>query len=209
MKRLLVADDHPLVRRAVVGLLENDTVTEVVGQVGTFTELWDALERDAPDVVLLDARMPGGDVFDAVRRITREHANVSVLVLSGVPEEELVVRLIQAGAVGYVQKDASPEVLREAIHRVAEGGVYVGPVGTAALARAAGPTGVSRDHEKLSDREIQVLRLLGRGLRVVDIAETLHLSPKTVSTYRGRIMEKMGLSSTAQLIRYAVEHGLS
>jgi len=209
MKRVVVADDHPLVRSAVVNLLKNDPVARVVGQVGTFTELFEVLDQERPDLVLLDIRMPGGDAIEVVPRMKRRYPDTAVLILSGVPEAEFVVRLIHVGADGYVQKDASPEVLREAVHRVAAGGLYVGPAGAEALARAAGPTGVGRDHELLSDREMQVLQLIGKGLRVGEIGERLHLSPKSVSTYRARLMEKLGLSSTAQIIRYAVEHGLS
>lgn len=208
MTTVLIADDHPLVRNAVSNLLRPDRAFEVVGQVGSFPELWTALEVETPDLVLLDVKMPGGDGVEAVSRLRRDCPDTAVLILSGFPEEEFVVRLIHAGAAGYVEKQSSPDVLREAIHRVAAGGVYVGPAGAAALARAVGPTGSAKDHELLSDRELQVLRLIGEGLAVGDIARELHLSPKTISTYRSRLMEKMGLESTAEIIRYAVRNGL-
>lgn len=206
--RVLLADDHPLVRSALASLLRGLSEVEVVGQVGSFTELWRALEDGVPDVLVLDVKMPGGNAIDAVHELRRRHPEVSVLVLSGLPETELAVRMIQEGAAGYVQKDETPDVLREAILRVARGGIYLSAEGAAALARAAGPAGAVPDHHKLSARELQVLRLLGEGRSVSEIGEDLHLSVKTISTYRTRLMEKMGLESTADIIRYAMRAGL-
>lgn len=206
--RVLLADDHPLVRSALASLLKGHPEVEVVGQVGSFPELWQALDDTVPEVVVLDVKMPGGNGLDAVHELRRRHPEVNVLVLSGLPETELAARMIQEGASGYVQKDETPDVLREAIVRVARGGVYLSAAGAAALARAAGPAGAVADHQKLSTRELQVLRLLGEGRSVSDIGDELKLSVKTVSTYRTRLMEKMGLTSTADIIRYAIRAGL-
>lgn len=206
--RVLLADDHPLVRSALASLLRGLSEVEVVGQVGSFTELWRALEDSVPDVLVLDVKMPGGNAIDAVHELRRRHPQLRVLVLSGLPETELAVRMIQEGAAGYVQKDETPDALREAILRVARGGIYLSAEGATALARAAGPAGAVPDHHKLSARELQVLRLLGEGRSVSEIGEELHISVKTVSTYRTRLMEKMGLESTADIIRYAMRAGL-
>jgi len=206
--RVLLADDHPLVRNALANLLKGHPEVEVVGQVGSFPELWQALDDTVPEVVVLDVKMPGGNGLDAVHELRRRHPDVNVLVLSGFPETELAARMIQEGASGYVQKDEAPDVLREAIVRVARGGVYLSTAGAAALARAAGPAGAVPDHQKLSTRELQVLRLLGEGRSVSEIGDELKLSVKTVSTYRTRLMEKMGLTSTADIIRYAIRAGL-
>lgn len=206
ISRVVVADDHPLVVSALSSLLSREGGLEVVGQVGSFSELWEALEEASPDVLVLDIGMPGGNAVDALRRIDRRHAGVRVLVLSGFPEEEFLVRMIDAGAAGYVRKEADPATLVDAVKRVARGDMFVSEEGAVALAHAA--AGRGPDHGSLSDRELQVLRLLGEGLSVTGIAEQLFLSPKTVSTYRARLMEKMGFSSTAEIIRYAVRRGL-
>lgn len=206
VSRVLVADDHPLVVSALSSLISNEEELEVVGQVGSFSELWDALQKASPDVLVLDIGMPGGNAVDALRRIAKRHSGVRVLVLSGFPEEEFVVRMIDAGADGYVRKESDPATLIDAVRRVARGGMFVSEAGALALARAA--AGRGPDHESLSDRELQVLRLLGEGLSVTEIAAELFLSPKTISTYRARLMEKMGFSSTAEIIRYAVRRGL-
>lgn len=206
VSRVLVADDHPLVVSALSSLISNEEELEVVGQVGSFSELWEALQEASPDVLVLDIGMPGGNAVDALRRIGKRHSDVRVLVLSGFPEEEFVVRMIDAGADGYVKKESDPATLIDAVRRVARGDMFVSAEGAVALARAAAGRGA--DHESLSDRELQVLRLLGEGLSVTEIAAKLFLSPKTVSTYRARLMEKMGLSSTAEIIRYAVRRGL-
>lgn len=204
--RVLIADDHPLVVSALTNLLSREAGLDVVGDARSFPELWEALLRQQPDVVVLDIGMPDGEAVDALHRIGKRHPDVRVLVLSGLPEEEYVVRMIDAGAAGYAQKEADPSTLVEAVRRVARGEMYVSDRGAQALARSA--SGRGPDHEKLSDRELQVLRRLGSGQSVTEIAGALHLSPKTVSTYRTRLMEKMDFSSTAEIIRYAVQRGL-
>lgn len=206
ISRVLVADDHPLVVSALSSLLSREGDLEVVGQVGSFSELWAALEKASPDVLVLDIGMPGGNAVDALRRIDKRHSGVRVLVLSGFPEEEFLVRMIDAGAAGYVRKESDPATLVDAVKRVARGDMFVSEEGAVALARAA--AGRGPDHGSLSDRELQVMRLLGEGLSVTEIAKQLFLSPKTVSTYRARLMEKMGFSSTAEIIRYTVRRGL-
>ncbi|MDX1494975.1 MAG: response regulator transcription factor, partial [Longimicrobiales bacterium] len=200
--KILIADDHPLVASALANLLGREDDLAVVGHVRSFHEIWDALEEHRPDVLILDISMPGGSAVDAIRRIDRRHSHVRVLVLSGLPEEEYVVRMIDAGALGFVQKDSEPATLIEATRRVAAGKTFLSTGGAAALARAA--RGQGPDHAALSDRELEVLRLLGEGKPVGAIAKELHLSPKTVSTYRTRLMEKMDFGTTAEIIRYAV-----
>lgn len=207
--RLVIADDHPLVRRAVSRLLEEDPDIEIVNEVGDFEALFESVRQDRPDLVLMDVKMPGGDGLEAVRRLNKRHPELPVLVLSGLPEEEFVLRLVRAGAAGYVEKQSSPEVIKEAVRTVLQGGIHVGAAGSRILARAAGPTGAGQDHDELSARELQVLRLIGEGYKVGEIASELGLSPKSVSTYRTRILKKMGLESTADLIRYAIRHHLA
>jgi len=204
--RVLLADDHPLVATALSKLLSRETDLEVVGHARSFGELWELVASEGPDVVVMDIGMPGGDAVDALRRMGKRHPDARVLILSGFPEEEYAVRMIQAGAAGYAQKESDPGTLVEAVRRVAGGGMFVTERGAQALARAA--SGRSSDHEALSDREMQVLRLIGEGKSVTEVAGQLHLSPKTVSTYRTRLMEKMDFDTTPEIIRYAVRRGL-
>lgn len=204
--RVLIADDHPLVVSALTNLLSREHDLDVIGDARSYAELWEVLSERHPDVLVLDIGMPEGEAVDALHRLGRRHPDVRVLVLSGLPEEEYVVRMIDAGAAGYARKESDPSMLVEAVRRVGRGDMFVSERGAQALARSA--AGRGPDHEKLSDRELQVLRLLGEGKSVTDIGAELHLSPKTVSTYRTRLMEKMDFSTTAEIIRYAVQRGL-
>lgn len=207
--RIIIADDHPLTRAGLRDLLDGESGMHVIGEADSYPALWDALVRDEPDLVLLDLRMPGGSGVDAVRRLRQRHPRVRVIVLSGYPEDAFLIRTIRAGAAGYVQKDRAPEEVIRAVRIVAAGEVYVSETGGRALARAARPGGPASDLSSLSDREFEVLRLLGTGLAIGEIADRLHLSAKTVSTYRARLMQKMGFSSTADIIRFAIENGVA
>lgn len=208
MIRLLIADDHPVVREGLRRIVEDAAGLEVVAEVASGDELLDRLPRVPADVVLLDVTMPGPGFLEVLQRLRSEHPTVAVLVLSVHPEDQYAVRALRAGAAGYLTKDHSPEELTEAIRRVHRGGRYV----SAGLAErlAAHLTTGARDvrHELLSDREYEVLCLLGSGRTVKEIACTLQLSPKTVSTYRTRVLEKMQASTNADLVRYAALHGL-
>lgn len=206
--RVLLADDHPLIRSGLRSLLDAQRDIAVTGEASSYTELWEVIERDAPDVVLLDLRMPGGVGLDAVKRLRRLHPSVKVLVLSSFPEEAFMLRMIAAGAAGYLQKDGPAERIANAIRTVAAGDMYVSETGARTLARAARPGAARLDSTSLSDREFEVMRLLGAGVSNNEIADRLSISIKTVSTYRTRLMEKMGFTTTADIIRYAVENGL-
>jgi two-component system, NarL family, invasion response regulator UvrY len=211
MKKIsvLIADDHSLIRAGLRGLVEAHADLVVVGEVTTFPELWSCLESVRPDVVLLDLRMPGGAGLDAIGRLRQAHTAVRILVLSAYPEDAFLLRVVRAGAAGYLEKDGSLEQVAHAIRTVASGEMYVSEAGGRALARAARPGAASLDASVLSDREFEVLRLLGAGVTAGAIAEQLSISVKTVSTYRARIMKKMGFSSNADLIRYTLEHNLT
>lgn len=208
MIRLLIADDHPIVREGLRRIVQDAPGLEVVGEVASGHELLERLPETPADIVLLDVTMPGPGFLELLQRLRAEHPTVAVLVLSVHPEDQYAVRALRAGASGYLTKDHSPEELTEAIRRVHRGHKYVsqGLAERLAADLAAG-TGDVR-HELLSDREYEVLCLLGSGSKVKDIARSLQLSPKTVSTYRTRILEKMQASSNADLVRYAALHGL-
>lgn len=208
MIRLLIADDHPIVREGLRRIVQDAPGLEVVGEVANSDELFARLPRLPADIVLLDVTMPGPGFLEVLQRLRSEHPTVAVLVLSVHPEDQYAVRALRAGASGYLTKDHSPEELTEAIRRVHRGHKYVSPQLAERL--AADLSGGGRDvrHEVLSDREYEVLCLLGSGRTVKEIAGSLQLSPKTVSTYRTRVLEKMHATSNADLVRYAALHGL-
>jgi two-component system invasion response regulator UvrY len=199
--RLLLADDHPVVREGLRRIVADNPGLEVVGEAVNGDEVLPILRRSPADVVLLDISMPGPGFLQVLEGLKAEHPSVAVLVLSMHPEDQYAVRALRSGAAGYLTKDHSPEQLVEAIRKVHRGGRYVSPT----LA-TAGDRKVR--HELLSHREYEVLCLLGSGRTVKEISAELRLSPKTISTYRARVLEKMQASTNADLVRYAAQHGL-
>jgi two-component system invasion response regulator UvrY len=206
--RIFIADDHPIVRQGLRRIVEADGGMVISGEAGDSASLLGALETAATDLVLLDVSMPGGPFLDTLRALRARHPSIRVLALSVHPEDQWAVRALRAGASGYLTKDHSPEQLLEAIRRVYRGGKYVSPALAEHLAQHL-DGGVQRaPHELLSDREFEIMRRLGSGLTVSQIATELALSAKTVSTYRTRILEKMAVTTNADLVRYAARHGL-
>jgi DNA-binding NarL/FixJ family response regulator len=208
MIRLAIADDHPIVRQGLRRIVSEGAGISVVGEASTAAQLFRLLAGAAVDVVLLDVSMPGSTFVETLKDLRERHPSVKVLVLSVHPEDQWAVRALRAGAAGYLTKDHSPEQLVEAVRRVARGGKYVSEVLAEKLAGLVDNGRTRAPHERLSDREFEVLRALGSGMAVKEVAEQLKLSAKTVSTYRARLLEKMGLKSRADLVRYVVEHEL-
>jgi DNA-binding NarL/FixJ family response regulator len=206
--RILIVDDHPIVRAGLRRIAEDDRGIVVTGEAPSGDDALAALRQIVADVVLLDVSMPGSPFTDTLRRLREQHPTVRILVLSAHPEDQWAVRALRGGASGYLTKDHSPEQLLDAIRRVHRGGRYVSPSLAERLAAQLGHDFVGAPHEQLSDREFDVLRALGSGRTVKEIAGALGLSPKTVSTYRVRLMEKMSFTSNADLVRYSAEHGL-
>lgn len=206
--RIFIADDHPIVRQGLRRIVEADPGMTISGEAGDATELLKALDTSPTDLVLLDVSMPGGPFLETLGRLRERHPTIRVLTLSVHPEEQWAVRALRAGASGYLTKDHSPDQLLEAIRRVYRGGKYVSPTLAEHLAKQLNGDGQRAPHELLSDREFEVMRRLGNGLTVSQIASELSLSAKTVSTYRTRILEKMGVESNADLVRYAARYGL-
>jgi len=180
----------------------------VTGEASNGQDALDALRQTVADVVLLDVTMPGAPFTDTLRRLREEHPTVRVLVLSAHPEDQWAVRALRGGASGYLTKDHSPDQLLDAIRRVHRGGRYVSATLAERLATQLGKDFVDAPHEQLSDREFDVLRSLGAGHTVKEVAERLGLSPKTVSTYRTRLMEKMRFATNADLVQYVAANGL-
>jgi two-component system, NarL family, invasion response regulator UvrY len=206
--RVFIADDHPIVRQGLRRIVEADSGMVISGEAGDAVSLLSAVEAAATDLVLLDVSMPGGPFLETLRALRDRHPTVKVLVLSVHPEDQWAVRALRAGASGYLTKDHSPDQLLEAIRRVYRGGKYVSPALAEHLATQLDGGGQRAPHELLSDREFEVMRLLGSGLTVSQVASELSLSAKTVSTYRARIFEKMAVASNADLVRYAARYGL-
>jgi len=206
--RIFIADDHPIVRQGLRRMVEADPGLAISGEAGDPATLLAALEKTATDLVLLDVSMPGGPFLDTLRALRERHPSIRVLVLSVHPEDQWAVRALKAGASGYLTKDHSPDQLLEAIRRVYRGGKYVSPTLAEQLATHLDAAGQRAPHELLSDREFEVMRRLGSGLTVSQIATELAISAKTVSTYRARILEKMAVASNADLVRYAARYGL-
>jgi two-component system, NarL family, invasion response regulator UvrY len=211
MIRLLLADDHPIVRSGLRRIAEEDAGITVAAEASNGEEALAAMRAAAVDIVLLDVSMPGAPFIDTLKRLREEHPTVRVLVLSAHPEDQWAVRALLAGASGYLTKDHSPDQLVEAVRRVHRGGRYVSPTLAERLASRLGGGAelAGAPHEQLSDREFEVLRRLGAGHTVKGVAAALQLSPKTVSTYRTRLMEKLGVATNADLVSYVAQHGLS
>jgi len=208
MIRLLIADDHPIVREGLKRILAESPDIQLAGEAVDGNEVLSLCENDDIDVLLLDISMPGPGFLEILQRLEAKHPLIRILVLSMHPEDHYAIRAIKAGAAGYLTKDHSPEELAKAVRRVYRGFRYITPTLAEDLATLLKADGATQPHEKLSNREYQVFHMIGSGKDTKAIASLLSLSPKTVSTYRSRIMEKMKLSSSAELIRYAIEHGL-
>ena len=208
MIRLLVADDHPVVREGLRRILDETPGMRVVGEARDGEEVLEQVSRLPADILLLDVSMPGPGFLGVLDSVRAREPTLRVLVLSVHPEDQYAVRALRAGAAGYLTKDHSPEALVEAIRKVAMGGTYVSATLAERLARGLHSDSGAPAHESLSHREYEVLCFLGSGRTVKDIAAILGLSVKTVSTYRSRLLQKMGFESNADLVRYVATHGL-
>lgn len=209
MIRVLIADDHPVVRQGLKHFLMEQPDMSVCGEAANGSDLLRCLHGGTlADVLLLDLSMPGLSGLELLRELRRLRPRLPILVLSVYPEEQLGVRVLRAGAAGYLTKGSAPDELVQAIRRVVGGGTVISTALAELLAASLRSSPALRPHEALSDREYQVLRMMGEGAAVSEIAERLELSVKTISTYRARILEKLGLTSTAQLMCYALREGL-
>lgn len=204
MIRVLVADDHSIVRDGLKRILAATTDLQVAGEAASGDEALALVRANDYDIAMLDMSMPGLSGIDLIKRLKLEKPKLRILVLSMHGESQYAARALKAGAQGYLNKDSASEALLGALRKIAAGGLHIGDAAAASLLHA----GDKAPHEALSDREFEVLRLLVEGLGPTEIAERLHLSVKTVSTHKTRVLEKLGLKSTADLVRYAMEHRL-
>jgi DNA-binding NarL/FixJ family response regulator len=206
--RILLADDHALLRQGLKQILSEEFPEAEFRETGTTQETLECLTAGEWDVVVLDVFMPGRSGLEVLDVIRQGHLRTPVLVLSSAPEEQLAVRVLRAGASGYLNKQAAPEHLVQAVRKIMQGGKYISGSLAERLASEASRAGQA-PHERLSDREFQVMRLLVQGRSLKEVAAELALSVKTISTFHTRIWEKLGVKNDVEMVHYALEHHLA
>jgi DNA-binding NarL/FixJ family response regulator len=211
MTTIILADDHPIIRRGLRGLLDTEADLSVIAEVGDGQSAIDAIANQQPDVLVIDISMPGLNGLDATRMITKQFPKTKVIILSMHTNESFVLKAIRNGAVGYVLKESSAEELVEAIHMVMSGELYFSPpISQRALSMYVekAKASIQDPYESLTDRERQVLQLSAEGATCGEIAEKLFLSNRTVEMHRANLMSKLGLRNQSELIRYAIQQGV-
>jgi two-component system invasion response regulator UvrY len=207
MIRIAIADDHAVVREGIRRMLDGAPDFEVVAEAANGSELLDRIGSAPVDVAVVDFAMPDGGI-ELIGKLRQARPEIRTLVFSVHPEEQYAIRCLRAGAAGYLAKNSLAEYLEHALETVASGRTYIGPAVAETLAERVGTRRRSATHERLSTREYDVFIRLAEGEGVVEIANRLGLSVKSVSTYRSRVLEKLGLKRNADLTRYAVENSL-
>ncbi|WP_431095048.1 response regulator [Polaromonas aquatica] len=209
MIKIVMADDHAIVREGLKRIVSSIEGMEVIGEAGNGTEVMQRVRELAFDVLVLDLSMPGRSGMELIKLVRNEKPQLRILVLSMHQELQYAVRAIKNGASGYLTKESAPAQLEQAIRKVASGGAFISAEVAEQLALGAMPGSEAVPHESLSNREFEVLQLLVTGVSMTDIATRLNLSVKTVSTHKTNLMQKMGLQNQSELIRYALKHGLA
>lgn len=208
MIRVMVTDDHKILREGLKGLLNDTDDMTVVAEAGDIQELFAKLETTTCDVLVLDISLPGRSGLDALKQLKAQGSRIPVLVLSMHPEEQYAIRAIRSGAAGYLTKETASVELVQAIRKVYAGGKYLSSnLAERLFTELANPTG-AEPHTLLSDREYQIMCMIGSGLTLSGIADRLSLSVKTISTYRTRVLLKMGMKNNAELTTYVIKNGL-
>lgn len=208
MIKILIADDHAIVRQGLKNILIDTPDMEVAGEATNGNDALTKIREKKWDVVLLDMSMPGKNGLDVLKQVRSEQENLPVLILSMHPEDQYAIRALKSGAAGYLTKGCPPEQFITAIRRVYRGGKFITPTLAEKLARALDPGISDVPHELLSHREFQVFGLLSSGKKISEIAKDLSLSAKTISAHRANILKKMNMKNNAELMYYAIEEGL-
>jgi two-component system, NarL family, invasion response regulator UvrY len=208
MVKVFIADDHPIVREGLKLILAKTADMSVVGEAADGQELLTKLRTCSADVILLDISMPGRSGLDVLKQIKAKWPKTRLLVLSLHPEDQYAMRVLRAGASGYLTKESASDQLITAIRKVASGGKYISNALAEQLAMELDAPADKPLHGTLSDREYEVLRMIASGKSVSEIGEELSLSVKTISTYRARILAKMNMTKTADIIHYGIRHGI-
>jgi DNA-binding NarL/FixJ family response regulator len=206
---IIVCDDHPVVRQGLARIIQSTLTVADVREADSGQALLDRLHERTSDLVLLDVTLPGRGGLDVLRQIKCEQPRLPVLMLSVHPADQYAIRALRAGASGYLTKDLAADELVTAVRTVTQGHRYVTAAVAERLAEDLEHPGDGPPHEMLSDREFQVLELIGAGKKVRQIADALCLSYNTINTYRSRLFSKLGVTSDAELVRYAIRHGLT
>jgi DNA-binding NarL/FixJ family response regulator len=207
--RIVLADDHAIVREGLKRLVGDVDDFEVAGEAADGTEVMRIVRGTDFDVLVLDLSMPGRSGMELIKLVKAEKPRLRILVLSMHQEMQYAVRAIKSGASGYLTKESAPAQLEQAIRKIAAGGAYISAEVAEQLALGAMPGSDALPHQSLSDREFEVFRLLVSGEAVSDIAAKLSLSVKTVSTHKSNLLQKLGLANQTELVRYALKHGLA
>jgi two-component system, NarL family, invasion response regulator UvrY len=208
MINVLIVDDHPIVRRGLRDIL-NDEPELSVTEAATGHDALDLIKTQPFDLAIVDLDLPGMSGLELLKEIKKANKRLHVLILSVYPEDQFAVRVLKAGAAGFVSKDAAPEQLVTAIKKILRGGRHVSEHVADLLLDQFSGNQAETLHERLSDREFQVLGLIGEGRTIKQIADELSLSSPTISTYRARILDKLDMKSTAEIVRYAIENQIS
>jgi DNA-binding NarL/FixJ family response regulator len=208
MIRALITDDHAVVRRGLKDLLTDSQHIDVAGEASCAREAMQQVRSGQWDILILDINLPDRNGLDLLRDLKAERPDLPILILTVCPEDQFAVRALRSGAAGYLTKASAPEELVDAVEKVARGGRYVSPAVAERLAVLVGGEYDGLPHEALSEREYQVTRMLASGKTVSQIAAEMNLSVKTVSTYRSRVLDKMGMRTNAELTYYAVRNQL-
>ncbi|MDP9169214.1 MAG: response regulator transcription factor [Acidobacteriota bacterium] len=208
MMRILIVDDHAIVRRGLKELLSDEFHGAAFGEASDARQALDALRKNVWDVALLDISLPGKSGLELLKELKAGWPALPVLVLSAHPEDQFAIRVLKAGAGGYMTKESAPEELAKAIRKILAGGRYVSATLAEKLAFGVRNDPARLPHETLSDREYDVMSRIASGKTVTEIAEELSLSAKTISTYRTRVLQKLAVRNSAQIVRYATRNGL-
>ncbi len=206
--KVVIVDDHSIMRSGLAKILREESDMEVINEANGHNELIAGLKIDEPDIVLLDITMPGKNGLEILKELKQNYPSIKVLMLSMHPEDRFSVRAIKAGASGYINKESATDELVNAIRKVYNGGKFITPTVAEILADTFENNANKPVHEKLSDREFQILRLITSGRKIKEIADDLFLSPATVATYRSRILEKMNMKSNVELTNYVLRNNL-
>jgi two-component system invasion response regulator UvrY len=208
MLKILIADDHAVVRGGLRQFLADAPDCRIAGEAGSGLETLALIKSEDWDLLLLDIGLPDLNGIEVLKRVKQEKPALPVLIFSMFAEDDYAMAALEAGAAGYLAKESPPEEILAAILRAGRGERYLSPTLTEKLLAGTAHAGLKQPHDHLSEREFEVMRLLSRGMTLTAIGKTLDLSPKTVSTYRTRALEKLKLSNNAEVIRYVIEHKL-
>jgi DNA-binding NarL/FixJ family response regulator len=208
MIKILIVDDHPIIRSGLKQIIADEYDMKVVFEAENANVMFDFIEKESVDIIILDISMPGMSGIEAMEILSRSYKNIPVLVLSGMPEKQYGLRILKIGASGYLHKESAPDELVKAIRIIVNGGHYLSSGLSGQLIDNIGKKDVRNIHQRLSNREFEIMCRIASGKTVGEIADEILLSVKTVSTYRSRILEKMDMKNNAELTHYCIKNGL-